>query len=195
MAGGEDPPELWLVRHGETEWTLSRRHTGTTDVPLTEHGREQAAALEPRLQGQSFDLVLSSPLSRAHETARLAGFEPELSDALVEMRYGEYEGITTAEIRLQRPDWDLWTDGNPGGETVNDVGVRVTAVFERIRSAGAKRVLVFGHGHCLRILAACWLGLPAREGRVLVLAPASVGVLGSEHDRAAVVSWGASAHG
>jgi probable phosphoglycerate mutase len=182
---------LWLARHGATAWTLTGRHTGRTDLPLSEEGRRQAREeLAPKLAATEFALVLSSPLQRALETARLAGFEPEIDDRLREMDYGEYEGLTTAEIRSERPDWDLWTDGNPGGETAEDVGARMDELIAD-RLAGAQApVLVFGHGHGGRILAARRLGLPAREGRVLVLAPAGVGVIGSEHDRPAIVRWG-----
>ncbi|HEY3021902.1 MAG TPA: histidine phosphatase family protein [Solirubrobacteraceae bacterium] len=182
---------LWLARHGETEWTLSRRHTGRTDLPLTPAGEAAAGdELAPKLAGVTFDLVLSSPLRRARDTARLAGFDPELDERLRELDYGDYEGLTTAEIQRARPGWDLWTDGCPGGESVEDVGARMDALIaERLRSAG-ERVLVFGHGHALRILTAQWLALPAREGRVFLLPPASVGVMGSEHGRPALERWG-----
>jgi len=183
-------PALWVARHGETAWTISRQHTGRTDLPLTPAGEAVARdVLAPKLAGVTFDLVLSSPLRRARDTARLAGFEPEIDDRLRELDYGDYEGLTTAEIQRDRPVWDLWTDGCPGGETVEDVGARMDALIsERLRADG-ERVLVFGHGHALRILAARWVGLPAREGRVLLLAPAAVGVMGAEHDRPAVERW------
>jgi broad specificity phosphatase PhoE len=184
------PPELWVARHGETEWTLSRRHTGRTDLPLTAEGERVAReVLAPKLAGVAFDLVLASPLQRARETARLAGFEPQIEERLREFDYGDYEGLTTDEIRERRPDWDLWTDGCPGGETASDVAARMDAVIaERLAVAGP-RVLAFGHGHALRILVARWLGLPAAEGRILLLAPAGVGVTGSEHGRAALARW------
>ena len=182
-------PELWVARHGETEWTISRRHTGRTDLPLTAEGERVAREeLAPKLAGVHFDLVLSSPLRRALETARLAGFEPEVDERLREMDYGDYEGLTTAEIKQQRPSWDLWRDGCPGGETADDVGARMDALIaERLR--GVERILIFGHGHALRILTARWVGLPAREGRVFLLPPAAVGVTGEEHDRAALARW------
>lgn len=185
-------PELWIARHGETEWSRERKHTGVTDLPLTEAGERAARErLGPQLAGERFDLVLSSPLRRALETARLAGFEPELDDRLREMDYGEYEGITTAEIHEDRPGWDLWTDGNPEGETVEDVAARLDALIaERLRAPGVERVLAFGHGHTLRILTARWLGLPGREGRIFVLPAAGLGVMGSEHERPAIVRWG-----
>jgi len=184
-------PALWLARHGETEWTLARRHTGRTDIPLTAAGEAVARdALARKLAGVTFDLVLSSPLRRARDTARLAGFDPEIDDRLRELDYGDYEGVTTADIQRERPGWDLWTGGCPGGESVEEVGARMDALIaERLRANG-ERVLVFGHGHALRILAARWVGLPAREGRVLLLAPAAVGVMGAEHDSPAVERWG-----
>ena len=184
-------PSLWLARHGETAWTLSHQHTGRTDLDLTPAGETAARdELAPKLAGVTFELALSSPLRRARETARLAGFEPELDDRLREFDYGDYEGLTTAEIRRERPDWDLWTDGCPGGETAEDVGARMDSVIaERLRGA-AERVLVFGHGHALRILAARWLGLSAREGRVLLLPPAALGVMGAEHGRPVIERWG-----
>jgi broad specificity phosphatase PhoE len=186
----QSPAELWLARHGETEWTLSRQHTGRTDIPLTERGERLARTeLAPKLAGVAFDLVLASPLRRARDTAGLAGFEPDVDDRLREVDYGDYEGLTTAEIREQRPGWDLWTDGNPGGETVDDAGARMDALLaERIPATG--RVLLFGHGHALRILAARRLGLPARDGRALLLPPAGVGVIASEHGRPAIARWG-----
>jgi probable phosphoglycerate mutase len=184
-------PELWLARHGETEWSRARKHTGRTDLPLTPDGERQARdELAPKLAGARFDLVLASPLRRALDTARLAGQDPEVDERLREMDYGDYEGRTTAEIRAERPGWDLWTDGCPGGETVEDVGARADALIaERLRDGG-ERVLAFGHGHTLRILAARWLDLPAREGRVFVLRPAGLGVMGAEHDRPAIDRWG-----
>jgi len=184
-------PSLWLARHGETEWTISRQHTGNTDLPLTAAGERSARdELGPKLAGVAFDLVLSSPLRRAHDTARLAGFDPQIDERLREVDYGEYEGRTSDEIRRERPGWDLWTDGCPGGESVDDVGARMDALIaERLREA-RERVLVFGHGHALRILGARWLGLPAREGRVLLLPPAGLGVMGADHGRPAIETWG-----
>jgi probable phosphoglycerate mutase len=184
-------PSLWLARHGETAWTRTRQHTGRTDLPLTEDGERQAREeLAPKLAGVAFGLVLSSPLRRAVDTARLAGFTPVVDDRLREMDYGDYEGRTTAEIHRARPDWDLWTDGCPGGESADDVGARVDAVIaERLRD-GPERILIFGHGHTLRILAARWLDLPAREGRIFLLRPAGLGVTGAEHERPAVDRWG-----
>src|SRR4051794_27502535 len=185
------PPELWVARHGETEWTLSRRHTGRTDLPLTEEGARVAReVLAPKLAGAEFDLVLSSPLRRALHTARLAGFAPEVDERLREMDYGDYEGLTTVEIRERRPDWDLWRDGCPNGETAEDVAARMDALIAERLSGGGPRILAFGHGHALRILVARWLALPPAEGRVLLLAPAAVGVTGAEHGRPALARWG-----
>jgi probable phosphoglycerate mutase len=185
-------PELWVARHGETAWTLTKQHTGSrTDLPLTDEGERMAREeLAAKLGGVRFDLVLSSPLRRALDTARLAGFEPELDDRLRELDYGDYEALTTAEIRMQRPDWDLWRDGCPNGETVEDVGARMDALIRERLLAGPARILVFGHGHALRILVARWLELPAAAGRVLLLAPAAVGVTGEEHDHPALGRWG-----
>jgi broad specificity phosphatase PhoE len=184
-------PSLWLARHGETEWTISRQHTGRTDLDLTAAGEAVARdELAPKLAGVEFALVLSSPLRRALETARLAGFEPLVDERLREFDYGDYEGLTTDEIRRRRPDWDLWTDGSPGGETADDVGARMDALIaERLREAGG-RVLLFGHGHALRILTARWLGLPAREGRVVLLPTAALGITGAEHGRPVIERWG-----
>ncbi|HEY8581381.1 MAG TPA: histidine phosphatase family protein [Capillimicrobium sp.] len=187
----DTPPDLWLARHGDTAWTDSRQHTGLTDIPLTSAGEEAARALAPKLGGREYDLVLSSPLSRARETARLAGFDPVIDDRLREFDYGEYEGITTAQIHESRPDWELWRHGSPGGESADDVGARMDGVVERIHAEAPRCALVFGHGHALRVLAARWLGLPAVEGRVFLLGPAGVGHLGSEHGRAVVRAWGA----
>ena len=186
----DTPPDLWLARHGDTAWTVSRQHTGRTDIPLNPDGEAAARALAPLLGGRRYDLVLTSPLQRARETARLAGFDPEVDDRLREFDYGEYEGITSAEIHETRPGWDLFADGAPGGETAAEVGARMDEVVARIRAEAPERALVFGHGHGLRVLAARWLGLPAADGRVFVLGPAGVARLGSEHGRAVVSAWG-----
>jgi broad specificity phosphatase PhoE len=180
--------ELWLVRHTETEWSRSGRHTGRTDLPLTEAGREQARALRDRFAGRTFALVLSSPLSRARETAELAGLEPQLRDDLVEFDYGEYEGITTAEIREQRPGWDLWRDGSPGGETAEQVGARVDRVIEEALAAGGD-VAIVAHGHVLRALAARWVEQPAAFGRRLPLDTGTISVLGFEREVRVIRRW------
>ena len=183
------PPELWLARHGDTAWTVSRQHTSRTDLELNEDGVAAARALGPKLAAVEFDVVLSSPLRRARQTAELAGFHPEIDDRLREFDYGEYEGRTTADIHAERPGWDLWTDGCPGGETAADVGRRLDAVIADVRARGPRRILVFGHGHALRILTARWLELDPAEGRRFLLAPADVAVLGSEHGYTAVARW------
>jgi broad specificity phosphatase PhoE len=185
------PPELWLARHGDTAWTVSRQHTGNTDIDLNDEGREAARALAPKLAGRSYDVVLSSPLRRARDTARLAGFDPPTDDRLREVDYGDYEGVTTAQIHEQRPGWDLWIDGAPNGESPADVGARMDGLIADLRGRGAQRILVFGHGHALRILTARWLELDPVEGRRFLLSPAAVGVLCSEHGYAAVSRWNA----
>ena len=179
-----------LVRHGDTPWSISGQHTGRTDVPLNAEGRTQAAALGSRLAGRAFGLVLSSPRQRAVDTARLAGFGDELvlDEDLVEWDYGDYEGRTTADIRAEAPGWTLWADGVPNGETVAEVAWRADRVLARAADAGAD-VLLFSHGHLLRVLAARWLGLDPRDGRLLALAAGSVSELGWEREQAVLASW------
>lgn len=184
------PHDLYLVRHGQTEWSRTGRHTGRTDVPLEEKGRAEAVAAGALLAGSSFALVLTSPLQRAAETCRLAGFGAgaEPTDDLLEWDYGDYEGRTSAEIRRQRPGWTIWTASVPGGETPSDVGRRVDRVIERAREAGGD-VLCFAHGHVLRVLAARWTGLPPVGGRLLALDAGSVSVLGWERETPVVARW------
>jgi len=188
----DDHPEqqVWLVRHAETEWSKSGRHTGRTNVPLTDAGRERARELAGRLDGHDFALVLSSPLDRARETARLAGLGDrcEVREDLLEWDYGDYEGVTTAEIRETVPGWTVWTHPTPGGETAQQVSTRLDRVVERAQNAGA-RVLVFGHGHASRVLAARWLDQPVAEGRFFRLDTATVSVLGYEHESPVVARW------
>ena len=181
--------ELWVLRHGETEWSLSGQHTSHTDIPLTEHGREQARRAAGALAGVGFSLVLCSPLLRARETCRLVGFEQaaELCDDLHEWDYGDYEGMTSAEIHETRPGWDLWRDGCPGGETGRDVGARVDRVLARAASVSGE-VLCVAHGHVLRVLTARWLGMEVSAGAHFALATAGVGVLGHEHETTPVLS-------
>jgi broad specificity phosphatase PhoE len=188
----DEKPTLWIVRHGETEWSRAGRHTGRTDVPLTAAGVEQASALRDRLGARSFALVLSSPLLRARETCRLAGFAgvARVAEDLLEWDYGAYEGRTTAEIRGEVPGWSIWTGGVPGGETIEAVAARARRVIEVARAAGGD-VALFAHGHVLRILTACWLELPPREGRRFALGTASTGVLGSENGVRALRAWNA----
>lgn len=192
---GTTPNDLWLVRHGETEWSLTRRHTGRTDIPLTANGERQAATVEPRLRDVDFALVLSSPLQRARRTAELAGFadQLQLDDDLVEVDYGEYEGITTATIREQRPDWDLWRDGCPGGETIDAVAARVARVIERARAADGP-VLIVAHAHLLRTLAPVALGLHPDTGRHLLVDPTSISVIGNERGTPALTLWNDLGH-
>jgi broad specificity phosphatase PhoE len=175
-----------LVRHGQTEWSLSGKHTSFTELPLTEDGRRAARAL--KLRDRRFALVLSSPLARARETCKLAGLRCEVDPDLVEFDYGEYEGLTTKEIRAERPDWSLWTDGGLQGETVEDVGARVDRVIARCLAAGGD-VALFAHGHVLRVLAARWLELPPSRGASFGLDTASVSELGFERETRVVWKW------
>lgn len=189
QSGERGLPEVWLARHGETKWTLSRRHTGTTDIPLTERGREQARALAPSFEGIEFDQILSSPMQRAEETARLVGLDPTPDRRLVEWNYGEYEGRTTADIQRHRPGWDLWRDGCPGGERAEDVARRLEPLLDELRGSGERRVVLFGHSHCFRVLAGCWLDLGPLAGRALTLGTASLSVMATEHGNPVVAHW------
>ena len=183
--------DVWLVRHGETEWSRDGRHTSTTDLPLTPKGEEAARTLAPRLADESFELVLTSPRERARRTAELAGFaSAEVDDDLVEWDYGDYEGVTTDEIRETVPDWTVWTHPSPGGETADQVAVRLDRVIARA-SAVEGDVLLVAHGHCLRALAARWLGLPVADGRLLKLDTGTVSVLGHERESSVVLRWNA----
>ena len=184
------PPEVVLVRHGETEWTLSGQHTGRTDIPLTELGREEARALAAGLAERRFALVLTSPLARAAETCRLSGFGGQAAerDELMEWDYGAYEGRKTLEIREEHPGWTLWNHGVPEGETAAQVGARVDRVIAEVRAA-AGDVVLFAHGHVLRVLAARWLGLDAEAGRLFALDPATLSVLGYERETPVIRSW------
>ena len=179
------------MRHGETEWSRTGKHTGRTDVPLTEEGRRQAELLAVSLAGRRFDRVLTSPLSRAAETCRLAGFEQvaETREDLVEWDYGEYEGLTTPEIRRERPDWVLWRDGCPGGESARAGGGEAGSRARRGARASTGDVALFAHGHVLRVLAARWLGLAPADGALLALSTATVSVLGWERETAVVRLW------
>jgi len=185
-------PDIWLVRHGETAWSAAGRHTGRTDIELTGTGRAAAAALAPVLAGHAFALVLSSPASRARETARLAGFgDAILDDDLAERDYGEVEGRTTAEMRACGPewaDWSVWTGPVPGGESLDALAARCRRVLARA-DAAAGDVLVFGHAHALRVLAVTALDLPPVLAARFALGPASVSVVGFEHELRAVRLW------
>lgn len=181
--------ELWLVRHGATQWSADGRHTSVTDLPLLPQGEEQARALRDRLCGVSFGTVLTSPRQRARRTAELAGFGKAVVDVdLVEWAYGDLEGLTTAQIRATYPGWTIWSGPWPQGEPPAKVAARLDRVIARTRSS-AGRALVFAHGHCLRVLAARWLGLPPTDGRLFTLDPATISVLGFEHDIPAVLHW------
>ncbi|WP_020580212.1 histidine phosphatase family protein [Actinopolymorpha alba] len=190
---GETRPQLWIARHGETEWSRSGRHTSVTDLSLTEDGERAALALGDRLAGTPFDLVLTSPLRRARETARLAGFgdRAQVEPAAHEWRYGDYEGLTTAQIRERVPGWSLWTDPVPGGEKAAEVAARADLIIERVRRDVRSRALLFAHGHILRVLAARWIGKPPRDGAFLALDVATVSVLGWERETPALRKWNA----
>jgi probable phosphoglycerate mutase len=184
-------PQVWLVRHGETQWTRDGRHTGRTDIPLTEAGRDQARLLAPRLAGHRFALVLTSPRSRAAETARIAGFgEALVDDDLCEWDYGAFEGRTTAEIQAEHPGWSIWTGPWSGGETVDQVGARADRVIARcLDPAIDGDVLLFAHGHFLRVFGARWIDLPPTGGAKFALGTATVSVLGWERSNRVVESW------
>ena len=187
----ETRTELYLVRHGQTEWSQSGRHTGATDIDLTAVGAMQASALEPVLRGTEFGLALSSPRVRARHTADLAGFAGtyEVTEDLAEWDYGDYEGLTSVQIRAQVPDWRIWTGAVPGGETAEQVLARVTRVVERVRRSGVARAICFGHGHALRVLALAWLGLGIEHGASFPLETATVSVLGWEKESPAIRRW------
>jgi broad specificity phosphatase PhoE len=189
-AGSGAEREIVLVRHAETEWSRNGRHTGLTDLPLTERGREVARSLAPRLGLRRFALVLTSPAQRARETCELSGLGKDavVCDELHEWDYGDYEGLTTAQIHEQRPEWSLWRDGCPNGETAQMVGARADAVIERVRDGGGD-VAVFSHGHMLRVFGARWIELAPQHGASLMLATGALSVLGHEHDQQALASW------
>ena len=184
----EMPSEIWLVRHGETEWSRSGQHTSRTDLPLTPDGERQAESLKRMLAGHTFALVLSSPMKRAVETCRLVGLTQDISNDLVEWDYGDYEGLTTPEIQKRVPGWTVWTGASPNGETVEQVGTRADRVIARALAAPGE-VALFGHGHLLRILAARWIGLEPSGGQLLALSTASVSVLGYERETHVIRLW------
>ncbi len=181
---------LWLVRHGETAWSRTGNHTGTSDIALTETGRADAIQVGRALANHAFTTVLSSPLSRALETCRLAGFSDaaQIDPDLCEWNYGAYEGRTTAEIRTERPGWNLWTDGAPGGESAHEVAARAKRIIERAADCTGD-VLLFSHGHFLRVLAATWIGLPPEDGRLLKVDTSSIGRLGWERETRVIEEW------
>ena len=184
--------EVFLVRHGETEWSLNGRHTGVSDIPLTENGREVARRWRPFAATRTFDLVLTSPLRRARETCELAGLgeRAETDPYLMEWNYGAYEGLTPTEIRARQPEWMIFRDGCPGGESPEQIGARVDRLIARIR-ARAANVALFAHGHVLRVLGARWLGLPPSAGSHFLLETASLSVLSSYHGVPAMKRWNA----
>ena len=182
--------QVVLVRHGETEWSRDGRHTGKSDIPLTPEGRQQAKVLRQELHARTFSLVLTSPLRRAIDTCRLAGYEKQaqLRPDLVEWDYGRYDGLTSKQIAETNPDWSLWRDGGPGGEKAADVGRRADRVITEIRGV-AGDVLIFAHGHVLRVLAARWLAEPPEAGRHYALQTAALSVLGYEHEDPVIRHW------
>lgn len=196
-------PELWLLRHGATEWSRNGRHTGSTDIPLLPEGEEQARRLAPALAGRPFAAVLSSPLQRARRTCDLAGLgaQASLCANLREWDYGAYEGITTAEIRQTVPDWTVWSHGCPQGDTAASVQRRCEQVIDLALAAAGElggeqgAVALFAHGHILRALAATWLGLGASSGRLLALGTATISVLGYERDTRVIQHWNSPASG
>jgi broad specificity phosphatase PhoE len=185
--------QLWLIRHGETEWSLSGAHTSRTDIPLTARGEERAAKIRDYLAHRQFNLVLTSPLQRARETCRIAGFAgvAQIEDNLREWDYGIYEGKTTAEIRKDKPEWSIWDAPPPEGEPVEHVAARTQQVIDRAVKSGGQ-VALFAHAHVLRILAATWLGLLPRAGSLLALGTGSVSTLGFERETRVICSWNRS---
>jgi probable phosphoglycerate mutase len=184
--------DIVVVRHGETEWSAALKHTSGTDVPLTPAGSRRAQELGVELAGRHFAIVLCSPLLRARETAALAGFpDPIIDPDLREWDYGEYEGLTTDEIRATSPGWNLWRDGCPGGETPDEIAARADRVLERLRPAGGD-ALVFAHGHILRVLTARWLAMSPTAGARFALAAGSLGALGWERDTEVISRWNAA---
>jgi broad specificity phosphatase PhoE len=182
---------IYLVRHGETEWSLQHRHTGSTDIPLTARGEEQAEELRPRLAGVEFAKVFASPMRRARETAELAGVlpTPEITPLLREFDYGEYEGVTSEEIERSRPGWDLWRDGCPGGESPQEVLDRCRRLLAELAPEPDGNYALFGHGHLLRAVAAAYLGVSVELCRHLMLQVASISILSHEHNVPAIEAW------
>lgn len=192
--------EIYLLRHGETEWSKSGQHTGRTDIPLTDAGRKRAAQVAPMLTAVTFGLVLCSPLSRARDTAQLAGLTPDgYSDDMLEWDYGVYEGRTTADIRAEKddPDWVIWDDPIPEGERPADVAVRANRVLTRVRPVveEGRNAMLVAHGHFLRILTATYLGLPGADGRMFGLDAGGVSVLGHERVQPVITGWNISPDG
>jgi broad specificity phosphatase PhoE len=190
-------PIIYIARHGETAWTITGQHTGRTDLPLTAQGERNARALAGRLDGLTFTKVFTSPLQRAHRTCELAGFGlvAEIDSDLIEWNYGTYEGLTTAEIHVQRPDWQLFRDGCPGGESPAQVGARADRVASRIRAVTSGNVLLFTSGHFIRVLAARWIGLePSVHSTSFLLSTASLSAVGYEQERPVIRLWNDTHH-
>ena len=192
----ESRQELWLIRHGETEWSAAKRHTGRTDIPLTPMGERHAAELSQTLAGRRFSLVLCSPLRRARPTCELAGYGAvaTLTDGLLEWDYGIYEGRTTEEMRQEDHGWSIWSTSIPKGESLEQVGRRAQGVIEQALKAKGD-VILFAHAHILRVLTACWLGLQPEAGRLFVLRTASISVLGYERETRVITQWNVSHEG
>lgn len=194
------PPTLWLFRHAETEWSRDGRHTSLTDLPLTREGERMARALAPMVRGRTFARIWSSPLQRATKTCELVGLAPtmEIDPDLVEWNYGDYEGVTSADIERERPGWDLWRHGCPRGETLEQVAARTQRVLTRVMSVltagGAGDVALFSHGHFLRAFLTAWLELPPTRGRSFALHADSVSILGFEHGSRVIWSWDWTEH-
>ena len=190
---GTENLQLWLIRHGETEWSLSGAHTSRTDIPLTERGKERATEIRNYLAQRKFTLVLASPLERARETCRIAGYADvaQIEENLREWDYGIFEGRTTADIRKDQPDWSIWDSPVPEGEPVEHVAARAQKVIDRALQAGGD-VALFAHAHILRILAATWLGLEPRGGRLFALGTGSVSTLGYERETRVISTWNRS---
>jgi probable phosphoglycerate mutase len=189
----EPAVELWLIRHGETEWSISGQHTSRTDIPLTDHGRQRAVEIHDYLRNHEFSLVLTSPRQRAQETCRIAGFGDvaQVDENLSEWDYGQYEGRTTAEIRKDQPGWSVWDGTPPGGESLDQVAARCQKIIDRSIASGGK-VALFSHAHLLRILAATWIGLPPKAGSLLTLGTGSVSTLSFERETPVIQTWNRS---
>jgi broad specificity phosphatase PhoE len=184
---------LWLIRHGETEWSLSGQHTSRTDIPLTDHGRQRAVEIRDYLESRQFSLVLTSPRQRAQQTCRIGGFGDiaQVDEDLSEWDYGHYEGRTTADIRKDQPGWSIWDGTPPGGESLDQVASRCQKIIDRSLAAGGK-VALFSHAHFLRILAATWIGLPPKSGSLFVLGTGSVSTLSFERKTRVIQTWNRS---
>ncbi|MDR2974820.1 MAG: histidine phosphatase family protein [Propionibacteriaceae bacterium] len=181
--------QLYLVRHGQTQWSMTGQYTSVSDIELTDEGRVQAERLRTRLNPADFGLVLSSPRRRACATAELAGFTPEIDPNLAEWFYGDFEGMTPAQINQVIPDWQIWHQDPPGGETATEVVARFNRVVTRVRDSGVDKAICFSHGHALRVLALCWIGLDVKYGGSFPLDTASVSVLGADQSIAAILRW------